>query len=74
MISRSEQGPRCTHCTRINPAIMLPEEGPASQVTCMHCGKSFTFWIEKLPFYCTEDGRTPRCDCDVCMGKVTPNG
>ena len=68
MISRSEQGPRCPHCTRINPAIVL-EARPSNIVVCIHCQRSFTFWIENLPFYCTEDGRPPRCDCDVCTGK-----
>jgi hypothetical protein len=72
MISRSEYGPRCPHCLRTNPALVLPENGPASEVKCIHCGLSFSFWIEKLPFYCTDDGRQLRCDCDVCTGKVKP--
>ena len=69
MISRSEYGPRCPHCTRINPAATLKGEGPAM---CMHCEQPFRFWIEELPFYCTDDKRPSRCDCGVCAGKVEP--
>ena len=72
MIRRSEYGPRCTHCGNVNPAIALPENGPASEVKCIHCKRSFSFWIEKLPFYCTDDGRPARCDCNVCSGKAQP--
>jgi hypothetical protein len=56
MISRSENGPRCPHCTKVNPAVIL-EPSPSNVVVCMHCGGSFRFWIERLPFYTTDDGR-----------------
>jgi hypothetical protein len=72
MISRSEYGPRCPHCCQINPAVVLPEDGPAGEVECIHCKKHFSFWIEKLPFYCTDNGLPPRCECAVCTGKTTP--
>jgi hypothetical protein len=68
MISRSEYGPRCTHCTRINPTIVL-EPDASNVVVCIFCEKSFQFWIEKLPFYCTGDDRPLGCDCNVCTGK-----
>jgi hypothetical protein len=50
----SEQGPRCPHCSRINPAIVL--EAGATIARVHHCQQPFNFWIEKLPFYCTDDG------------------
>jgi hypothetical protein len=73
MISRSESGPRCPHCTKVNPAIIL-EPSPSNIVVCMHCNGSFKFWIERLPFYTTDDGRAARCDCDVCTGKAPVPG
>jgi hypothetical protein len=72
MIRRSEFGPRCTHCGNINPTATIAEGGPPGMATCIHCKKPFSYWIEKLPFYCTDDGRT-RCDCDVCTGKAEPS-
>jgi hypothetical protein len=69
MIRRSENGPLCPHCTQRNSAALIEKPG---ELTCIHCNRPFTFWIEKLPFYCTDDGRPPRCDCDVCTGKVEP--
>jgi hypothetical protein len=75
VIARSEQGPRCPHCTRINPASLL-HDAPAGTfgMVCIHCLVRFDFWIEKLPFYCTDDGRPTRCDCAVCTPKATPAG
>ena len=70
MIARSEVGPRCPHCGRVNPAITL--EAGATGCTCIHCQKPFNFWIEKLPFYCTDDGRGSRCECKVCTGQEQP--
>lgn len=55
MIYRSEYGARCTHCRRLNPASVL--EGPGV-VDCVHCRQSFSYWIERLPFFCTEDPAT----------------
>lgn len=70
MIARSEYGPRCTHCGNMNPAIIL--EPGATGCVCITCQKPFNFWIEKLPFYCTDNGRSARCDCDICTGKAVP--
>jgi hypothetical protein len=70
VIRRSENGPRCTHCGQVNPAALI--EPTISELECIHCKLKFTFWIEKLPFYCSDDGRPPRCDCAVCSGKVVP--
>lgn len=71
MIRRSEHGPLCTHCAGRNPAALLDDHS-GGVVTCIHCGGSFTFYIERLPFYCTDDGRPSRCDCDVCTRKIKP--
>jgi hypothetical protein len=68
MIRRSEYGPRCPHCTQVNPAGVLEQVGGGS-VDCLHCRKPFSYWIERLPFYCTDDGQRPHCECAVCSGK-----
>lgn len=70
MINRSEYGARCPHCTGINPGSVL--EG-AGAVDCIHCKRSFTYWIEELPFYCTDDGRSAGgCACAVCKPPAAP--
>jgi hypothetical protein len=53
MIYRSEFGPCCTHCGRVNPASVVPRATPGP-IDCFHCRKSFSFWIERLPFFCTD--------------------
>ena len=74
MIARSEFGPRCPHCSRVNPAVVLEQVG-AGTAECVHCKRSFSYWIERLPFYCTDDGRAGGpCDCAVCTGKEKLTG
>lgn len=82
MIKRSEFGPRCPHCGDVNPASMFASIGigehpifgehQRGHSECIHCGGKFAWWIEKLPFYCTDNGRPARCDCGVCTGKAAP--
>lgn len=64
MIYRSEYGPRCPHCGNVNPAAILrPEAERMPAVPCIFCRKPFSFWIEKLPFFCT-DTKTPAGELD----------
>jgi hypothetical protein len=53
MIYRSEYGPRCPHCGHVNPASVVKMPAPAT-VDCFHCRKPFGFWLEYLPFFCTD--------------------
>jgi hypothetical protein len=79
MIRRSPNGPLCPHCGQLNPAALIDplqvsdslhgrDDEPAKLFECIHCASPFSFFMERLPFYCTEDANTPRCNCSIHNG------
>jgi hypothetical protein len=64
MIRRSEYGPRCPHCGQVNPAAVvgiLAEQGDRAEFVtkCIFCLASFRYWLERLPFFCTNSADPP---------------